>query len=322
MKLIKTFLLLACSALLAGPVYGDTDQDEDKSYSGRINIGVMLINSSNNLNPNGSKKYIEDLESAPDKERTVMPVIMPTVSYRFESLKLYLDTKAPIDEVGGFAINLGGTYPLGDVGILDSSIFVNPFEEAWKNPYQTGVNRSSTSTSKYGLKVGLNKIMGTGLRVNAVYMNDTVDDDVIGELRPEMERDGSVYALNMNYSFYLSETLEIRPRISVRKGEYSGEVNSFIKYKTELEARYRIGRLMLMPRVYYSFSEYDERNPIFNKTREDNGYGGNLMVNYIAPLGFRDWSAQLLLAYSKGDSNINFYDTEGITTGMFMSYAF
>ena len=60
------------------------------------------------------------------------------------------------------------------------------------------------------------------MRINIVYMKDDVEDDLIGMLTPDLERDGGVYALNVNYSLYITDTLEIRPRFGVRKGDYEG----------------------------------------------------------------------------------------------------
>ncbi|MGB3212917.1 MAG: DUF2860 family protein [Desulforhopalus sp.] len=299
--------------------------EEADKLQGSLGVGVMFINSGNNLNPSGSKRYLDDLNSAADKEASIIPLVLPNVTYDVGDkggLKLYLDTRPPVDEVGSFVFKIGGNYPLEAIGILDVNIFFTPFEEAWENPYAVGVRRKTTSTSKYGTQVALNKIMGTELRVNFVFLKDDVDEDVIGTLVPELGRDGEVYALNANYSFHPTESLELRPRLGVRKGSYDGDSNSFIKYKIDLEARYSTGKLILMPRISYSRSEYDEINPIFNKTREGDDYGLGLMAIYSAPFGWEDWALQGLFNYSIGDSNITFYETEGISTGIFMSYRF
>ncbi len=311
-------LFLGCTLMMAG-----ASAEEINKLDASVGLGMIVINSGNNLNTKGSNEYLTDLDSAADKESYVIPLILPSITYdvgETGGLKLYLDTKPPIDEVGGFAINIGGNYLYEDIGILDVNVFFSPFEEAWENPYVVGVSRTTTSTAKYGAKVAFNRIFGTGLRTNFVYMNDDVDRDVIGDLIPELGRDGEVYALNVNYSFFPSKRLEIRPRAGIRKGFYDGDSNSFTKYKIDLEARYRRGKLMIIPRIFYSSSEYDEVNPIFNETREDDGYGVSVKGNYIAPFNWEDWSVQGLINYSIGESNITFYDTEGISAGLFMSY--
>jgi hypothetical protein len=319
-------MLVCCIFFFTISVAVSAEESEERDrLEAKIRLGVMFINSGNNLNPYGSKAYLNDLNSAADKESMTIPLILPDVTYDIgdqDGVKLYFNTEPPIDEVGGFVINFGGSYPIENVGIIDINAFFTPFEEVWENPYITGVDRQTTRTSRYGARVAFNRILGTGLRVNVVYMNDDVDEDVIGKLMPELSRDGAVYALNANYSFNVTKTFELRPRMSIRKGEYDGDSNSFTKFKMDLEARYIIGRLALIPRIFYSCSEYDEINPIFNKPREDDGYGISLMANYTAPFGWQNWSTQAMAGFSRGDSNITFYDSEAINLGAFLTYHF
>jgi hypothetical protein len=300
-------------------------EEEKSSFEGSVGIGVMFLNYSDNLDPNGSKKQLESLDAEADKELTVMPFILPSLEYDIgkpDGGKLYLNTEPAIDEVGGFAINLGYSHPVVSLGTADVSVFINPLERAWKNPYLTDVRRESTSSSRYGAKIALNRILDTGLHLNVVYMNNDVDDDVIGELQPDLARDGAVYALNANYSLFSSPSFELRPQLSVRKGEYDGESNSFIKGKFDLEARYAIDKITFMPRVFYSHSTYDKIDPIFAKTRTNDGYGAMMIVSYKAPFDLENWSLQGLVGYSRGESNITFYDTESVSGGIFMSYRF
>ncbi len=311
------------TALMTVPALASADVTD--SLSGTIGIGAIVIDSGNNLNPSGSKKRLDNLSSGADRETTIMPGILPTVTWDVgepEGLKFYLTTDPPIDEVGGFSFNFGASYAAARVGIIDAAAFFTPFEEAWKNPYVIGVDREETDTTKYGLRIGLNRIMGTGFRAQLVYMADDVDDDVIGELFSELARDGAVYSMNLNYSYYVGENLELRPRLSIRKGDYDGDANSFMKYKIDFEARYKTGQWMIVPRVYFSHSDFDETDPIFDKTRDNDRYGVSLMTTYMAPFNWEKWSVTCLVDMSQGDSNIDFYDTEAITFGGLLNYHF
>ena len=323
-KALSTFL--ACSLLFSGGLASAEEQvQESSTVAGTIGVGAIIINSGNNLNPKGSKERLDNLESGAERETTVVPPILVNAVWdvgEADGMKLYLSTTPPIDEVGGFVIDIGGSYRIPEAGILDGSFFVSPFAKVYENPYIVGVDRVETDTTKFGAQIGLNRIMGSGLRVKFIYLNDDVDDDIIGALDPTLARDGSVYVLNMNYSFYPNETLEIRPRVGVYFGDYDGEANSYTKYKLGLEARYRLNKLMIVPRVFYSHSDYDEEHPIFNQTRENDGYGVSLMTTYMAPFNFKNWSTTALVSLSKGDSNIDFFDTEAVTIGGFINYRF
>ena len=294
-------------------------------WRGSVGFGAVVIDSGNNLNPEGSQKRLDDLSSAADPETSFIPAILPEVTWDAGEpggFKFYLTTDPPIDEVGGFALNLGTTYRIANIGIGDTALFFTPFAKVWEDPYATGVDRRETDTTKYGFRVGLNRIMDTGLRSQFVYLNDSVDDDVIGRLIPELERDGAIYSLNLNYSYYYSESLEIRPRMSFRQGTYEGEANSFTKVKADLEMRYQTGKWMVVPRVYYSHSDYEEIHPVFGVTRKNDGYGASLMATYLEPFNQKNWSATSLVSISRGDSNIDFFDTKATTVGAMLSYHF
>ena len=297
--------------------------EEHDPITGTIGIGGIVIDSGNNLNPNSSAKRLDNLNSGADRETKFIPIILPRITWdagEAQGIKLYLTADPPIEEVGGFALNLGMTYQTAEMGIIDTSIYFTPFEEAWKNPYVTGVDREETDTTKYGFKIGLNRIMGSGFRVQFVYLNDDVDDDVIGALTPELARDGSVYAINVNYSHYVSENLEIRPRFSFRKGDYDGDANSYNKFKFDLEARYRHAKWLVVPRLTYSYSDYDAEDPIFGDTRDVNTFGVSLMTTYMKPFDWEDWSVTALISARTGNANIDFYDTESFSVGASLNY--
>lgn len=293
--------------------------------SGRIDIGAIIIDSGNNLNPSGSDKRLDSLDSGANRESKVMPVFLAAVTWDVgepEGVKLFLTTDPAIEEVGGFAFNLGASYRLGNAGILKTAAFFTPFGKAWENPYITGVEREETDTSKYGFKLGLNRIMGTGFRAQLVYLNDDVGEDVIGSLVPELARDGSVYSLDLSYSYYIGKNLELRPRVSIRKGDYEGDANSFTKCKVDFQARYRTGSWLIVPRIYTSYSDFDEKNPIFDKTRDNRRYGLRLRTTYMAPFNCANCSVTALASLSQGDSNIDFYDTESLSFAGLLNYHF
>lgn len=319
-----TYLFITALAINLYSSFCFADEKGD-NLTGRIGIGFMAINSGDNLIPDSSEDYLGSLNSSAEKESSFLPIILPQATWDIgekDGVSLFLDTEPPIDKAGSFVINLGTSISSPGGTIYQLSAFASPFEKAWKNPYLTGVRREETDTSKYGAKFAINRILGSRFRVNFVYLNDAVDDDEIGELIPDMGRDGEVYALTGNYSYYPMESLEIRPQLSLRMGEYDGDSSSFKKYKASLKARYMHGKFMVLPEIFYSYTDYDEVDQIFNTSRENDSYGISLAVNYMAPFGFKNYSIMALAGYSRGDSSINFYDSEAENFGLFLTYNF
>ena len=119
-------IFLSAPAVFAG---------EPDTLDGRIGIGFIVIDSADNLNPSSSEKYIDSLDTAAERKTTILPMILPAATWDIgepEQVKLYFGTEPPLDEVGGFALNLGGTYNIGGVGLFDAGIFFTPFEKAWE----------------------------------------------------------------------------------------------------------------------------------------------------------------------------------------------
>ena len=299
-----------------------TEEDKGK-IEGTVGIGMIFVTASDNLDTKASKKWSEGLDREADRQTYAIPFVMPDLRYDIGApagAKLYLNTKPPIDDVGGFAINFGVTQPLAGIGTADIGVFLTPFERVWKDPYLTEVGREATSSAKFGAKAGLAKLFDTDLGLCAVYMNHQVDDDVIGRLQPDLARDGAVYALVAEYELLASRTWGLQPRLTASKGEYDGESNSFVKGRIELEGRYSRERLTLLPQVFYSHATYDKIDPIFSETRQNDGYGAMLIVSYAAPFQLERWALQGLAGYSRGESNITFYDTEAMSAGILMTY--
>jgi hypothetical protein len=77
-----------------------------------------------------------------------------------------------------------------------------------------------------------------------------------------------------------------------------------------------------MPEFAYTFTEFDEVDPVFGLTRDEDKISVNLMVQYAAPFGFENYAIQTMLGFSRSDSNIEYYNTESITAGVFLNYSF
>ncbi len=325
---MKTVAILSATlfsvTLICHTAIAETEQPQQKNFEARIDIGLMYLNSANNLNPEASSRYISSLDQSAKSQTTFMPMAVPAFSYTFEqydNTKLFFSSRPPIDEAGSFALGLGVSKSIENLAETELTIFFTPFVEVWENPYLVNEARQETSTSRYGAVLRLKDMFNSKFGLDMIYLNDDVDDDIIGMLEPDLRRDGAIYAIDTHYSFSPLQTLQIRPTIGLRYGDYDGDANSFIKYKGQLEGRYRLGRTMFMPILSCSYSEYKAEDPIFNETRRENGYGAHFLISHFAPLGYRKWAINMLLGYKVGNSNIDFYDTKGFTSGLFLSYS-
>jgi hypothetical protein len=78
---------------------------------------------------------------------------------------------------------------------------------------------------------------------------------------------------------------------------------------------------------FIGYADYDKRNPIYDKTQDENRYGGGLIVFYHNPFGwsvpfFKKTSLYFKTDYFESDANIDFYDTEIFSAGAGVFFRF
>lgn len=323
MRAITIFAIAGLLGCLAG--HDSALAESEQALQVDFGVGVMAVSLSDNLDPKGSSRYLDDLDNSPDHEMTVIPLLVPQVSYDIGSpgaMVLQFYAKPLVEETSGPAFSFGGSYALSGNSAMEFGAFIAPFEELWEDPYLIGVRRATTDSTKYGLHLSWTDVLGSSLALRAVVFQNSVDNDLVGQRLPDLQRDGLVAFSSAEYGFPVSKQLEILPQVAYVRGAYDGASNSFNRYRFGLGLRYRQGRLLLRQSVYYRYTDYDRIDPVFNTSREENGYGAALVAIYAAPFGWQHWTIQGQVGYGKGDTNIAFYDTESVQIGTVLYYRF
>jgi len=319
----RYLLALLPSLLLPATSFGQ-DSPAD-GLSTELTAGIFFIDSGNNLNPNGSKPYLSSLDDAPKRELTVIPALVPELTYRFggdKQFAWYLNSRPPMDEAGSFALSTGMNSKLPGIATFDFGLFYVPFAEVWKNPYLVNVGREETDVLTWGGQFTAGRILDSPLELQIAALSEDVEDDDLVKLFPQLGRDGEIYNISTSYGFFQKSAFPLTPKLSFRKGEYDGDSSSFSKVKAEISGRYLAGRLFLLPTLFYSYKEYDEKDPIFDETREENGFGFNLIAKYNGLFNSESLGLMALVGYSRGEANEDFYNTESLLCGLGLSYRF
>lgn len=319
----KTIVFSATITALLFPLTCFAENPPKGGFESEVTTGVIFIDNANNLNPKGSKSTLTSLESAPKRKLSTLPVFIPEVSYRFgdtTQYAWYFNTRPPLEEAGEFVLSSGVKYIRPGFANFETGVFFVPFAEIWKNPYLLHETRKETDVTAWGAQFSLDRVFDTELRLNFAYLNEDVDNDDLAMLLPDLARDGAVYSVTLGYRLFAESIFPIRPKLSLRKGEYDGESSSFTKIKAEISGQYLSGRIFLMPSIYSSYKEHDEKDPIFDRTRTENSYGLNVIVKYFGLFDIQPLSLMGIAAYSRGEANENFYDTESLVFGLGLSY--
>ena len=322
---MQTRYLLALLPSLLFPATSFGQDSPTGDLSTELTVGIFFIDSGNNLSPNGSKPYLSSLDDAPKRELTVIPALVPELTYRFGDDKRfawYLNSRSPMDEAGSFALSTGMNSKLPTIATFDFGLFYVPFAEVWKNPYLVNEGREETDVFTWGGQFTAGRIFDSPLELQLAALSEDVEDDDLAKLFPQLGRDGEIYHISTSYGFFTKSAFPLTPKLSFRKGEYDGDSSSFSKVKAEISGRYLAGRLFLMPTVFYSYKEYDEKDPIFDATREENGFGINLIAKYNGLFNSENLGLMALTGYSRGEANEDFYSTESLICGLGLSYRF
>ena len=285
-------------------------------------LGGIYFRQANNFSTQ-SPARINDLNAKAPTESTTRPFALVNLSAKYgKNNRLYL--KTDIEQMEDVNIYLGTQIPLTDRGNhLDIAVFTSPFSgEVWKNPYKTGADREETDITRYGIKIALNDVLGTSLNLSLKAKIVNVEDDEIGRMYSNLQRDGHVYTVTGEYRFSLTSNLSMTPSLNLERGDFKGESNSFHRYGMALKCRYTSGDMTFMPMLRYAFTTYDETHPIFDKTREDNHYLAALIATYSDPFGFKDFFIRIIGGYGTTESTIIFCDGTGKFIGLTVGYRF
>ncbi|MEZ9334568.1 DUF2860 family protein, partial [Vibrio sp. 10N.286.51.A4] len=137
-----------------------------------------------------------------------------------------------------------------------------------------------------------------------------------------LQRDAKGYYASLSMEMPVSGSSFIEPSLSYQKHLADGEAVSFSYYSGSLTYIMMVDDHAFSVNADYSHRSYDASNPVFKKTREDNGYSATLGYEYMDVMGWQDWGFNALAGYSSNNSNIAFYDTSGYLMSVGVSYHF
>lgn len=228
---------------------------------------------------------------------------------------------------GIFALEVGYMVEYGDESSVAFSYLPTIANgEVWEDPFIANSPRKKTDISGDTFRIQLDGFLNLPLTGDFAYYQQDIKNEKSGEFlavpTKELNRDAKGYYASFGMGVPLSSSTFIEPSFSYHRHLADGKAVSFSRYSGSLTYLKRFGDHGLSLNGDYSVTSYDASNPVFGKTREDNGYSLNLGYEYQGIPGWEDWGFNALAGYSNNDSNISFYDTSGYFVGVGLSYHF
>ena len=299
--MIASLALAAPSVLMAG--------DDGSGFHGSLAINIGLSSGRpSQLEVAEDNEIVEGTSLRAARETEVFPIVSGHIGYRIAET----GTDIVLDGEGdnrGKGLALSVNQPLGDPGNFKAAVFFDQYD-VWKNPYLFNTKRSRTDQTTAGFELVVEDIFTSGAFVGLSYADIDVDEDVIGMRESDLRRDGERLTLHGGYAFPLTENSIITPWMAYEREEIEGRGNANDRYLIGIEYAQELGRWGFLSNVAYGYRSFDASHPVFGRSREENEFTVSGLVSFKEPFGIKGVSIYQLVAYSKADDDIDFFDSE------------
>ncbi|MHC4757842.1 MAG: DUF2860 family protein, partial [Planctomycetota bacterium] len=324
-RLLVQYAVLACALMLffAGTSLAVLQPvPEESGVSGFVNIGTGYMEAKSNMVAGNQiisigESTIDSVFSSPDTDHEMIPILNGEVRYTFGHNQTQIYFGNQMEDILQFdaAALLGVRKELGDNGTgAISYVFNGIATEVWKDPYLTGAKRSETDRDSRGLRLEWDRLCGTNVGVEYQWRKVDIDDEfsgtdpALGLSSGEiglLDREGDNHRGEVYYTWRLGGGHSLVPAFRYGKNDLDGDAMASDVYAFRLNYAFRGEKYSIVVTGHLGNEEFDKRNPIYTKTREDDIYGIGVTALLHQPFG---WPEGMSLAgtvgYYESDSNI------------------
>lgn len=317
--------------MAGAPALGLDPIAQESGFSGFVQPGVGYLSIKSNmvarvLSFDMSEDRIDSLNREPGSQSTPMVMLPFKLAYTFEGSRTEVFVGTEVGDLLTFDVaqQVAIKHDFGGVGVIQAGVlFTGPIVEVWKDPYVTGQDRQDTNRDSAGGQLVWDRVFGSGLELGVAMRNVSIGDEESGEFlglsgaqQQLLDRNGIDYRAWAGYLFRSGRHL-LKPEISGTYGDLDGDAMASTGGDLKLTYLYQGDPIMVILNASVGYADYDERNPVFGKTRSDNRYGLSATAYYRNPwdwrlLGSGPMRFHVSAAYLVVDSNIDFYRQEAL----------
>ncbi|MGB2079847.1 MAG: DUF2860 family protein, partial [Vibrio sp.] len=231
--------------------------------------------------------------------------------------------------IGNFLFEAGYAYELAPRSSIAISYLPDFIQnETFENPFLTEQSRKKTDTSGHAIRFKYNGILSSAWSLDLAYYTHDVDDETSGEglvssqdMR-KLEREGSGFYSKLSYFMPLSRELRLVPALIYQNYDADGDAMSHQALAAEASLIQQVERHTFAFTAAYQYTDFDEANPVFDKTQHHSKYKAFLAYEYNKLMGWDNWAFSMLAGYNQTSANIDFYDQTQFIFGSGVSYKF
>jgi hypothetical protein len=314
----------------------------ESGFSGFVRPGVGYLNYKSNmvasfLGFDLSEKKTNSLTDTPSSESTAIVLVPFSLQYTFASTRTQLFLGTDLTDLIRFDYTqqFGIKQEIGRFGLLQGGVLFSGIPaKVWKDPYVVDKNRNETSRTSNGGRLVWDRVFGSQLQLQYTYRKIDISSEKSGEFlgissgaQDRLDRDGDRHAGEVLYRFNFAERHRLSPAFTFTRDDRDGGAMASDAYNFQLTYGYIADPFVITLNGLIGMADYDKRNPIYDKTRDDDNYGLQGNLYYKNPWGWSLFGSKPMsfyagAAYAYTDSNIDFYDQEAImvTGGVFFKW--
>ncbi|MHC4665205.1 MAG: DUF2860 family protein [Planctomycetota bacterium] len=313
---------------------------EESGVSGFVNIGAAYLEVKTNM-ISGNKLVtigddtIDSILGSPDTEYKTIPILNGEVVYTFGDSRTQIYLGNQLEDVLQFdtATLLGVRKELGDKGTAAVSyVFSGIATEVWEDPYVANAKRDETDRNSNGIRLEWDRLYGSNFGVQYQWRKIDIDDELSGTLgglglTPAqvslLDREGDHHRGDVYYTWRLGGGHALVPAFRYGKHDLDGDAMASDVYAFRLNYAFRSEKYSIVVTGSVGTEDFDERNPIYGRTREDDVYGIGVTGFLHQPFGLPEgFSLAGTVGYYEADSNIDFYNAQAFMVGTSILYKF
>ena len=284
-----------------------------------------------------SDDSINSLTDSPNTQSTGIALAPFALRYTFAGTRTQLFLGTELTDLIRFdlAQQVGLKQEIGRFGLLQGGLLFNGIPvKVWKDPYVVDKNRNDTSRRDTGARLVWDRVFGSELQMQYTYRKIDLGSEKSGEFlglssgdRGRLDREGDRHVAEVLYRFSFAKKHRLAPTFIYARDDLDGQAMANHTYDFQLTYTYFGDPVVITANGFFGGADYDKRNPIFGKTRDDDRYGAQGSLFYKNPWGWRLFGSAPVnffvnAAYVYADSNIDFYDQGAILAsgGVFLKW--
>jgi len=321
-------------ALFCSPVAAFEPIPNESGFDGfvRLGGGYSWVKSNmiagNDLGDVGQRK-IDSIKDSPDSKSDGIPQFDWNVKYTFAGTRTQLFAGSRLEDIFRFdaTTQAGVRQEFKSLGIVGASfVFTTLPTEVWKDPYVENDGRKRTDRTSRGIRLAWERMFNSNFEVDYIYRNIDIDKERSGDFlvdagrlaasdKDKLKRKGDAHQLKGAYFFEIGKNQLLSPQLIFDYEDLDGDAMKNYKTDFQLTYAYNGPKFALGLNGLIGYADYDKKNPIYGKTRDDTRYGLGALGSWKNPFGWKPFGIDKFRLYSQvgyfvSDSNIDFYETE------------